>query len=147
MGMRRTDSEEALTLTLSPNSINLTEAINAIDTALSVCSPSCVNGEETDETEASPAVSMEWLVFDQASVGDNTDQSADKVVASTTPEPMQHDVVSTGAHEATAKGSSELVSGASATTATTDALKVTVDVLAAELSSIHSELLGDGLDH
>ena len=36
--------------------------------------------------------------------------------------------------------------GASATTANTDSLKATVDVLAAELSSIRSALLGDGLE-
>ena len=97
LGMRRTDSEEALTLTLSPYIINLTEAINALDTALFVCSSSCAKSKETDEAEASPTAPMDRLVLNQASVGDKTDQSTVKVVASGTPEKMEHEVVPTGA--------------------------------------------------
>ena len=92
---------------MSPYSINITEAINALDMALSVCGSSCAKSKETDEAEASPTAPMDRLVLDQASVGDKADQSTVKVGASGTSEPMEHDVVSTGAHKATAKGSSE----------------------------------------
>ena len=124
MGMvRPTSYKEALTLTMQPNCINLTDAINAIDTALPVCSASCVNSEETDEADASPAVAMEKLALDQTSVGDNDNISADKAVDGATSEQMEHDAVAIDAPEAIAKGSIESVSRASADTDTTDSFK------------------------
>ena len=140
--MVRPTYKEVLTLTMQPSCINLTNAISALDTAQSVCSEDCVNGEETDEAEVSSAVAMGKLALDQTTVGVNDNIPADKAVDDHSSERMEQDEVAIDANETIAKGSSESVSRVSADTDASETFKAQMDGMCAQIADIVSKLEG-----
>ena len=134
-------TRENLTLTMQPSCISLTDALNAIDTAQSVCSADCVNSMGKDETEVSPAVSTEELVLDQANVGVNDSSSADNAAEDHSSEQMELEEVATDADKTIVKVSPESVTRVSSADAdTTKSLETQMDEMKAQLADIASKL-------